>query len=139
MALDRVEGQAGDLAFTGEYRYEPGTARPHRLRVRAAEVDAADLEQEFAPTLARRESLIARALGRASLPDWLKGRGVDGTVQVDSLLVGPERVWRISAGACSGTAPARDGQHLEQAGARGRKRQAELARQPSIPTGSTAR
>ncbi len=92
VALDRVEGQAGKLAFTGEYRYEPGTARPHRLRVRAAEVDAADLEQEFAPTLARRESLIARALGRASLPDWLKGRGVDGTVQVDSLLVAGARL-----------------------------------------------
>jgi len=92
VVLDRVEAQAGKLAFTGEYRYEPGTARPHRLRVRAAEVDAADLEREFAPTLARSAGLIARALGRASLPDWLKRRGVDGTVQLDSLVVAGARL-----------------------------------------------
>ena len=51
VVLDRVEAQAGKLAFTGEYRYEPGTARPHRLRLRAAEVDAADLEPNSLPTL----------------------------------------------------------------------------------------
>ena len=90
--LDRVKAKAGKVAFTGEYRYEPGTARPHRLRLRAEEVDAADLEDEFMPTLERSSGLIARALGRVSLPDWLKLRRVDGTVQIDGLLVAGARL-----------------------------------------------
>ncbi|MBZ5584767.1 MAG: hypothetical protein LAQ30_21665 [Acidobacteriia bacterium] len=53
LTVDRMEGSAGKLAFTGEYRYEPGAARPHRVRLRATEVAAADLEAEFMPTLRR--------------------------------------------------------------------------------------
>jgi hypothetical protein len=87
IVLDRLEAQAGKVAFTGEYRYEPGAARPHRLRLRAEEVDAADLEAEFMPTLSRSTSLIARALGRAPVPAWLTGRAVDGTLQIDDLLL----------------------------------------------------
>jgi hypothetical protein len=87
IVLDRLEAQAGKVAFTGEYRYEPGVARPHRLRLRAEEVDAADLEAEVGPTLSRSTSLIARALGRAPVPAWLTGRAVDGTVQIDDLLL----------------------------------------------------
>src|SRR5208337_171377 len=87
IVLDRLEAQAGKVAFTGEYRYEPGAARPHRLRLRAKEVDAADLEAEVGPTLNRSTSLIARALGRTPVPAWLAGRAVDGTVQIDDLLL----------------------------------------------------
>jgi len=39
------------------------------------------------PTLSRSTSLIARALGRAPAPAWLTGRAVDGTVQIDDLLL----------------------------------------------------
>jgi hypothetical protein len=87
IVLDRLEAQAGKVAFTGEYRYEPGVARPHRLRLRAEEVDAADLEAEVGPTLRRSTGLIARALGRAPVPAWLTGRAVDGTVQIGDLLL----------------------------------------------------
>ena len=104
MLLDRVKAKAGKVAFTGEYRYEPGTARPHRLRLRAEEVDAADLEDEFMPTLERSSGLIARALGRASLPDWLKQRGVDGTVQIDLLLLAGARLENVSGRAWYGKA-----------------------------------
>ena len=86
VALDRVEASVGKLAFTGEYTYEPGLAHPHRLRLNAAQVDAADLEDEMYPTL-RREGLLARALGRASVPDWLKDRSVEGAVRIDDLTV----------------------------------------------------
>ena len=68
VALDRVTARAGKLAFTGDYRYEPAAARPHRLHVRAADVDAADLEAEFAPTLRRNTGLLAQAFGRSRLP-----------------------------------------------------------------------
>ncbi len=85
VALDRVTARAGKLAFTGDYRYEPAAARPHRLHVRAADVDAADLEAEFAPTLRRNTGLLAQAFGRSRLPDWLRHRGVEGTLQIGDL------------------------------------------------------
>jgi hypothetical protein len=50
-------------------------------------VDAADLEAEFLPTLQRSSSLLARALGRSSAPAWLQERSVEGTVQIDRLLL----------------------------------------------------
>jgi len=83
--LDHIQAQAGPLAFTGDYRYEPGAARPHRPRLRLEEADAADLEAELAPTLHRGRSLIARALGRTRLPDWLKQWNLDGTLQIGDL------------------------------------------------------
>jgi len=85
VVLDRVTARAGKLAFTGDYRYEPAAARPHRLHVRAAQVDAADLEAEFAPTLRRSTGLLAQAFGRSRLPDWLRHRGVEGTLQIGGL------------------------------------------------------
>ena len=87
MVLDRIDAQVGKLAFTGDYRYEPGVARPHRLRLRAESWDAADLEAELMPTLRRSTNLIARALGRPMVTDWLRQRNLDGTVQIDDLLV----------------------------------------------------
>ena len=74
VVLDQIDAQAGKVAFTGEYRYEPAFARPHRVRLRVNELDAADLEAVLMPTLRRDRSLIARALGRNSVPDWLKER-----------------------------------------------------------------
>ena len=97
IVLDRLDAQAGKVAFTGEYRYEPGTARPHRIRLRAEEVDAADLEAEFTPTLSRSTSLIARALGRAPVPVWLAGRSVEGTVQIGDLLLGGGHLQNVRA------------------------------------------
>lgn len=87
VVVDRLRARAGRLAFTGDYRYEPAAGRPHRLRLRAAQWDAADVEAECLPTLRRSGSLLARALGRTSLPDWLKTRELEGTVQIDRLLV----------------------------------------------------
>jgi hypothetical protein len=86
--LDRVKARAGKMAFTGQYSYEPGLARPHRLRLHVGEVDAGDLEDELLPSLRRNSGLIARALGRTALPDWLQERRLDGTLQIDDLLVG---------------------------------------------------
>jgi hypothetical protein len=87
LVMDHIEAQAGKLPFTGEYRYEPGVARPHRLHLRADTWDAADLEAELMPTLRRSTNLIARALGRAMVTDWLRERSLDGTVQIDDLVL----------------------------------------------------
>jgi hypothetical protein len=88
VTLDQIDAQAGKVSFTGSYSYEPGAARPHHLRVHAATLDAADLEAELGPTLSRSHGIIARALGRTSVPDWLEQRAVDGNIQVDDLLLG---------------------------------------------------
>jgi hypothetical protein len=88
VVVDQIDGEVGKVAFGGEYRYEPNAARPHRVRFRVPELDAADLEAVFLPTLQRDRSIFARALGRASVPDWLAQRSVEGTLQVDDLTVG---------------------------------------------------
>ena len=87
VALDHIDAKAGKNAFTGSYSYEPGAARPHRLHLRCTTLDAADLEAEWMPTLRRNNGSLARALGRSSLPDWLRQRAVDGTIQVDDFQI----------------------------------------------------
>jgi hypothetical protein len=88
VVLDRIDGQAGKLSFTGDYRYEPGAARPHRARLRAETWDGADLEAELLPTLRRKTNLIARALGRPMVTDWLRERNLDATAQIDDFVIG---------------------------------------------------
>jgi hypothetical protein len=94
VTLDRIHAQAGKVAMEGEYRYEPKMARPHRLRIRIPEADAAELERLLLPTLRHSSGLIARALSlaRTSLPEWLAGRHVDATVQIGALHLGDAEV-----------------------------------------------
>lgn len=95
VVLDQIDGQLGKVGFTGEYRYEPAMARPHRVRFHAAELDAADVETVLMPTFRRGRSLIARALGRASVPEWLTGRAVEGTLQIDDLTLGDLKLTNV--------------------------------------------
>ena len=69
-------------------------ARPHRVRIRIPEADAAELERLLMPTLRHSRGLIARALslGGTSLPEWLAARHVDATVQIDALHLGDAEV-----------------------------------------------
>jgi hypothetical protein len=96
--VDQMVASAGKVAFRGDYRHEPGLARPDRVRLRTTKVDAADLEAELLPSLRRDRSLIARALGRSSVPDWMKDRAVEGTVQVDDLVLGGTHLANVRAG-----------------------------------------
>lgn len=82
LAVDRLTAQAGKITFSGDYRYEPDTPHPHRLRLRAAHINSADLEAELRPTLRRGSSLLARALGRNNVPDWLRQRRLEGSLQI---------------------------------------------------------
>jgi hypothetical protein len=93
VVLDRIEASIGKIEFSGDYRYEPSLARPHRVRLRAELVDAAALEAALMPTLRRSSGLIARALGRrAPVPEWLRQWSVEGTIQIDDLLLGGTHV-----------------------------------------------
>jgi len=90
ITLDRIHAQAGKIALQGEYSYLPQLARPHRLRIRIPEADAAELERLLMPTLRHSRGLIARALslGRAPLPEWLADRHVDAIVEIGVLHLG---------------------------------------------------
>ena len=84
---------------------------PLRTRRRAApplpparrELDAAELETELMPTLRRSTSLIARALGRTSLPDWLRAAGPRRHRPDRRPHRGRPATSKTSAPACSGT------------------------------------
>jgi hypothetical protein len=98
VVLDHLEAQAGPIAFDGEYRYEPGAARPHRIRLRAGEVRAEDLESELLPILRRNPGLLARALGRTETPDWLRRLNLEGSVQIEDLQVAGAHLENVRAG-----------------------------------------
>lgn len=95
--LDQIVATAGKVAFRGDYRHDP-QQRPDRVHLRLASVDAANLEAELLPSLHRDRGLIARALGRTSVPEWMKDRAVDGTVQIDDLLLGGSHLTGLRAG-----------------------------------------
>jgi hypothetical protein len=90
VSVTRLRAKAGEVAFTGEYRWEPAAVRPHKFRIAIPEADAAELERILAPTLVRERGFLARTLrlGSAPLPDWLKARRADGTFAIESLTVG---------------------------------------------------
>lgn len=89
IALARMRARAGDLALQGEYSYDPRLERPHRLRLMLPEADAAELERLLAPGLRRTRGLIARAFswGKAPVPDWLRTRRLEGSVEIGSLAI----------------------------------------------------
>ena len=97
VVLDHIVAAAGKIEFTGDYRYEPGLPRPHRLRLRVAELDAADLEAELMPTLRRSNNLLLRALGQSLITDWLRQRQVDGVLQADTFQLAGARFDNVRA------------------------------------------
>jgi hypothetical protein len=97
IGVDRLAARIGKIAFTGDYRYEPDTRRPHRLRIRAVSLTAADLESELMPTLHPSESLLARALGRGNAPNWLRQRKLEGSVEIDDFALGGIHLEKLRA------------------------------------------
>ena len=91
------EAQTGPLAFTGDYRYEPGAARA--APPAAAPGGGRCLGHRGgagAGTLVR-GGLIARALGRTRLPAWLKQWNVDGSIQIDDLTLAGSHLQAVRA------------------------------------------
>jgi hypothetical protein len=100
VALEKIRASVGDLTAQADYRYEPGAARPHRVRIALGSLDAAKLEQLMMPALQRnRGGLIARAFGfgRAPVPEWLQNQRVDGSVAVEALHLGAIDVQKFQA------------------------------------------
>jgi hypothetical protein len=97
VALEKIRASVGEITTQADYRYEPGVPRPHRFRIAIATLDATELERLMMPTLKRSRGLIARALGfgRVPVPDWLRGRLADGTIQIDHLQLGATELERL--------------------------------------------
>ncbi|MCX6620286.1 MAG: hypothetical protein NTY38_04275, partial [Acidobacteria bacterium] len=90
LGMKSIQGRAGKIQLEGEYRYEPAYVRPHRFRLVAPEVRAADLERLLLPALQRSQGFLSRTLriGKAPIPEWLKERRAAGVVQVGTLHLG---------------------------------------------------
>ncbi|HLK68011.1 MAG TPA: hypothetical protein VKU19_31475 [Bryobacteraceae bacterium] len=121
VVLDQIDGSAGKVAFSAEYRFEPLAVRPHRLRLRIEEVEASALEAELMPTLRRSPGLLARALGRASLPEWLAERQLDGNLQIADLRMDDSHVQNVRARIVW------DAAHVELDGLQAKLDRAEIA------------
>ncbi len=89
LMVRKIQARSGDLAVTGDYRYEIGALRPHRFHLTAARVSGAQLESLFRPALYR-GGLVSRALGlkRSDVPDWLVQMRAEGTIDVGTLDLG---------------------------------------------------
>lgn len=97
-SFDQIQASAGDIAFAGSYRYEPGAVRPHRVQLAVPELDMAAAERLLLPTLERNRGLIARAFGRtAPAPEWLLARKVEGTLEIGSMDLAGVRLSKIKA------------------------------------------
>jgi AsmA protein len=94
----RLTFSAAGMEGSGEYRYEIGSARPHRFRVNLATVEAAALEKLFAPAL-RHGSFLSSTLGigRAQEPDWMRDLHADGSVQIAALNLSGQTLNKLRA------------------------------------------
>lgn len=88
--VSRIRATAGEVAFSGDYRWEPKAPRPHQFRVRVSEANAVEIERLFKPTLERGGGFLERTLSLGSAPPpppWLTGRHAEGTFSVGALSV----------------------------------------------------
>ncbi|MGA3202055.1 MAG: AsmA family protein [Bryobacteraceae bacterium] len=94
VAVNRIRAKVGGIAFSGDYRWEPGAIRPHKFHLLIPEADASELQRALAPTLVRDRGFFARTLrlADAPAPDWLKARRADGTVTIGTLTFGETQV-----------------------------------------------
>jgi hypothetical protein len=90
VAVSKLRAKAGQIAFTGDYNWEPTAVRPHKFNLVVEEADTAELARLLAPSLVRERGFLARTLrlDSAPLPDWLKNRRADGTIAIGTLTAG---------------------------------------------------
>lgn len=100
VAVNRLQAEAGAIAFTGSYRWEPGSERRDKFDLQIDEADVAELSRLLAPALVRESSFLARTLrlgANAPVPAWLKAIRTEGTVSIRSLTAGDLRLHGITA------------------------------------------
>lgn len=78
--IDRIRGRAGGIRFEGDYAYAP-----HSMHLSIGELQLAECEQLFLPTLRHNESLLSR-LRNTPAPAWLRERSLTGVIRIEKLL-----------------------------------------------------
>jgi hypothetical protein len=86
LTVRKIQARSGDLAVTGEYRYEAEALRPHRFHFTALRATGTQFETLLRPALYR-GGLVSRALGLGSsaLPGWLAQTRADGILDIATL------------------------------------------------------
>jgi len=95
VSVTRLRAKAGDVAFTGEYRWSADAAQPQRFRLQIPEAASTEIERLFQPTTSREGGLIARTLrlgAPGATPEWLTQRNLEGTVSIQALTVADARL-----------------------------------------------
>ncbi len=89
LQMNRIHARAGAVSLEGDYRKMLDSEQPDRVRITVPELQVAELERIFMPTLRRQEGFLARTFRwqRAPIPEWLKERQVEGSIQIKSLLL----------------------------------------------------
>ncbi len=90
LAISKLKAKAGTLSFDGDFQWLPHAARPAHVHLHAQAASAAQLDHLLSPVLHRQQGFFARTLrlDRAPVPEWLTGRHVEGTIGVDSFVIG---------------------------------------------------
>lgn len=94
VAVTRIRAKAGEVAFTGEYRWSADAAQAQRFRLQIPEAGSSEIERLFQPTTSREGGLLARTLrlgAAGATPEWLTERNVEGTVSIQALMVADTR------------------------------------------------
>jgi hypothetical protein len=99
VTVNRLRAKVGEIAFTGDYRWEPAAIHPHKFHLTIPTADAAELQRILTPAMVRDRGFFARTLrlGDAPAPEWLKARRADGTVAIGTLTFGDTQVHVDSA------------------------------------------
>ena len=48
VTVNRIRAKVGAIAFTGDYRWEPATVRPHKFHLTIPKADGAELQRVLA-------------------------------------------------------------------------------------------
>jgi hypothetical protein len=98
-AITHMRGRMGDASIEGDYRFIAAPTRPDRMRLIVSDLQISELERLLLPTLARQQGFLARALRleRIRIPEWLRDRSVEGTVQIRTLRSGDAIIGSVGA------------------------------------------
>ncbi len=105
LALTKIRAKVGEIAVSGEYRWDSKDAAPAgeeskapragKIKLQIEAANAAELDRLFRPTLVRGGGFIERTLrlgGSSPVPDWLAQRKMEGTVAITALSAGDHRL-----------------------------------------------
>jgi AsmA family len=78
--IERIRGRADGVRFEGDYAFTP-----HTMHLSIGELQLAECERLFLPTLRHNETLLSR-LRNTPAPAWLRERNLTGVIHIQKLL-----------------------------------------------------